>query len=64
MLRKIMLGVTAVLLLGTLAMANNVQWFESMPEPGGPGAEWSGSYLGVDVKDVTGDRVAALKLQA
>ncbi len=64
MLRQILLGMSAVLLLGTLATANSIQWFESMPEPGGSGAEWSGSYLGIDVQDVTPDRVSALKLQA
>ncbi len=64
MFRQIFLAMAAVLLSGTLALANNVQWFESMSEPGGPGAEWSGSYLGVDVQDVTADRMAALNLKA
>lgn len=49
----------AVLLLAAWAAASGVPG----PEPAPPGGEESGSYVGVDVQDVSSDRVAALKLK-
>jgi predicted metalloprotease with PDZ domain len=64
MLRQTITAVGAVLLLAACAMANQAQWIETMPDPGGPSMEAGQSYLGVDVQDVASDRVAALKLKA
>ncbi len=64
MLRKIILVSCAVSLLAAYAMANQAEWIESMPDSGGTVSEAGSSYLGVDVQDVTADRVSALKLKA
>jgi serine protease Do len=64
MLRQTILVSGAMLLLVASAMANHIQWIEPMPDSGGYSTEGGSSYLGVDVQDVTADRVAALKLKA
>jgi len=49
------------LLLAAPAVAANPAMSEPLPMPGS--SEWSGSYMGIDIQEVSHDRMTALKLK-
>ncbi len=63
-MRKLFVATIALALAGTLALPQSAACLSLQPDmPTGMFGEESGSYLGIDTRDITHDRMVALKLK-